>query len=75
MNVSNWKKIDWKRANLKLKELQAKLYGALKIGACEREIRAIHNEITRSFSARAIAVRKVTTSKGNKTSGIDKILW
>lgn len=68
MYVSNWKKIDWKRANLILKEMQAKLYGALKVGASEREIRAIHNEITTSFLARAIAVRKVITSKGKKTS-------
>lgn len=31
--------------------------------------------LTHSFSAKAYAVRKVTTNKGKNTSGIDKKLW
>lgn len=41
----------------------------------KKEIDKIHNSITNSFSARAIAVRKVTTNSGKKTPGIDNIIW
>lgn len=43
-------------------------------GKSSEELKAIENRIVTSFSARAIAVRKVTSNKGRKTPGIDKIL-
>jgi len=58
-----------------LKRLQAKLYEALKNNVNMSEIQRIHNEILTSFGARALAVRRVTSNKGGKTSGIDKVLW
>jgi RNA-directed DNA polymerase len=60
---------------VELKRLQAKLYDALKQNASLSEIKRIHNEILQSFSARALAVRRVTSNKGGKTHGTDQVLW
>jgi hypothetical protein len=54
--------------------MQSKLHGALKRNAAMEELAMIQNEIINSFAARVIAVRKVTTNKGKKTAGIDKIV-
>lgn len=73
--LNYWKMIDWKKANKTLKSLQAELYGALKARESEAKISSIENRILKSFGARALAVRRVTTNKGSKTRGIDNILW
>jgi hypothetical protein len=57
-----------------LQEKQSKLHGALKRNAATDELAMIQNEILNSFASRAIAVRKVTTNKGRKTAGIDKVI-
>ena len=31
--------------------------------------------LTHSFYGRALAVKRVTSNKGKKTAGVDKILW
>ena len=67
--------IDWKRASEKLKSLQAELYGALKAGADWVDIQRIENNILMSFSARAMAVKRVVTNKGGKTRGVDNVVW
>ena len=73
--ISDWKKVNWKSASEELKTLQAKLFEALKRGASKSEVLRIHNEMLRSFSVVAMAVRKVTSNKGRRTRGIDNILW
>ncbi|EQD56218.1 group II intron-associated, partial [mine drainage metagenome] len=37
--------------------------------------RALQNILTRSLSARALAVKRVTTNKGIRTPGVDRVLW
>ena len=69
--ISSWKEIDWKQALADLKALQAELYKALKNNESKSEIWKIHNRMKASFSVRALAVRKVVTGKGGKTSGVD----
>jgi len=39
-----------------------------------KEIHRIQQKLVSSFAARAIAVRKVTSNKGGKTAGVDKIV-
>jgi len=55
--------------------LQAELYKALKNNESKSVVQQIHNKMKASFSIRALAIRKVTTSKGGKTSGIDGIIY
>jgi RNA-directed DNA polymerase len=43
--------------------------------ATTETIEKIHNSIITSFSARAMAVRHVTSNAGRKTAGVDKKLW
>lgn len=71
--LSKWKEIDWKMAHMKLKTYQAELYEALKAAKHEDAI-SINNKILMSFSARAIAVRIVTSKSGGETAGVDKKL-
>lgn len=40
-----------------------------------RRIRSLQRLLTRSFSARALAVRRVTENHGKNTPGIDGVLW
>lgn len=70
--ITLWKEIDWKLAYTTLKELQAKLYKSLKNGEPTGKI---HLQIVTSFSARAVAIRTVTSNAGGKTRGVDNILW
>lgn len=39
-----------------------------------KEVYRIQQKLVSSFAARAIAVRRVTSNKGGKTAGIDKIV-
>lgn len=75
MTILTWKEVNWKKAYNELKVRQAELYKALKLNKSKQEIAKIHNSIITSFSARAIAVRKVTTNSGKKTPGIDSVIW
>jgi len=38
-------------------------------------VKIYQHELTRSFAARAIAVRKVVSNKGKNTPGIDGVIW
>lgn len=40
-----------------------------------REVYRLQRQILRSFEGKALAVRKIVTNQGGKTSGIDKIKW
>lgn len=44
-------------------------------GGNQRRARALQRSLTRSFCAKALAVRRVTENRGSRTSGIDKELW
>lgn len=57
--------------NKELLRLQAKLYNALKSEQDKELIKQIHNEMLTSFACRALSIRKVTSSSGGKTAGID----
>jgi RNA-directed DNA polymerase len=41
----------------------------------KNQVQILQHRLTRSFAARAIAVRKVVSNKGKKTPGIDKVIW
>ena len=40
-----------------------------------RRVKALQRLLTRSFSARALAVRRVTENQGKRTAGVDRELW
>ena len=63
---TQWNKIDWKTCELTLAENQNNLIIATKRGNTN-EIKRLQYNITRSFAARALAVRKVTFFWHNKS--------
>lgn len=66
--------VNWKQANETVKRLQRQMIAAYREGDGGK-VNDIQQKIVRSFAARALAVRKVTTNAGCKTSGVDGIIW
>ena len=40
-----------------------------------RRVKALQRMLTRSFSAKALAVKRVTENQGKRTAGVDRELW
>ena len=72
--TKNWNEINWKQCFETLEKLQYKILIAYR----DKDMKLVkirQHELTRSFAARAIAVRKVVSNKGKNTPGIDKVIW
>ena len=66
-----WKDLPWKRIQRQVFKLQTRIYRA----SCRGDVKAVHRLqrlLIKSWSARCLAVRRVTQdNKGKKTAGID----
>lgn len=69
-----WNKINWKDANIKVRKLQIEIASAY-INKDFVRVSSLQDQLVRSFAARALAVRKVTSNKGRKTPGVDNVIW
>ena len=69
-----WHSIDWKKAHRNVRRLQTRIVKALREGK-KRKVRALQFILTRSFSGRAVAVRRVTENQGKNTPGVDNVVW
>lgn len=69
-----WETIDWERVEYYVNRLQTRIAKATAKGD-NNKAKRLQYLLTHSFSAKAYAVRKVTTNKGKNTSGVDKKLW
>lgn len=69
-----WNNIDWKTAEHEVNRMQTKI-----AKACSEKkwslVKKLQYLITRSFYAKAVAVKRVTTNRGKRTAGIDGELW
>jgi RNA-directed DNA polymerase len=72
--AQQWKTIDWKRVKYVVNNLQSRIASAAKNGNW-KTVNKLSRLLTRSFYAKLLSVRKVTTRKGNRTPGIDGIIW
>jgi RNA-directed DNA polymerase len=70
----DWHGIDWARTTRNVRNLQVRIAQAAKDGDWRR-VKALQRFLTRSFSGKALAVRRVTENRGRKTTGVDKVLW
>ena len=71
---SDWSRIPWDEFEMRVQKLQRRIAKAVR----ERKFgkaRALQNILTRSLAARALAVRRVTTNKGARTPGVDRVKW
>lgn len=71
--TKNWNEINWKQCYETLAELQYKILMAYR-EKDKNQVQILQHRLTRSFAARAIAVRKAVSNKGKKTPGIDKVI-
>ena len=71
---TQWKSIDWKKAEAEVNRLQARIAKATQEKKWNT-VKRLQYLLTHSYYAKALAVRKVSTNKGKNTSGVDKELW
>ena len=70
----DWHAIDWRRVERNVRATQLRIAKAIQAGKLRRA-RALQRMLTRSFGAKALAVRRVTENQGSRTYGVDKELW
>jgi RNA-directed DNA polymerase len=68
--VVDWHSINWKQANRNVRRLQSRIVQAQQQGK-KRKVRALQFILTRSYSGRCLAVRRVTENTGKRTPGVD----
>ena len=70
----HWHQIDWRRVERNVRGMQVRIAKATREGNwCK--VKALQRMLTRSFSAKASAVRRVTENRGKRTAGVDRELW
>jgi RNA-directed DNA polymerase len=70
----DWDSIDWNAAHQNVCRLQRRIVKATKEKKWGK-VKALQRILTRSFSSKALAVRRVTENQGRKTPGVDGEIW
>ncbi len=71
---THWHGIPWQDVHQEVGRLQARIAKAATAGKW-RTVRNLQRLLTRSESAKALAVRRVTENRGRNTPGIDRQTW
>ena len=69
-----WQTIQWNQANTEVKQLQMRIAKAIREKSYGKA-KALQWLLTHSFSAKALAVKRVMTNSGAKTPGVDGVVW
>lgn len=64
----------WALLDQQVKRLQFRIAKATREGRWNK-VKALQRLLTRSFAAKALAVKRVTQNRGKRTSGVDGRLW
>ena len=70
----DWHSIDWAKCYQTVRRLQARIVKATQEGRYNK-VKALQWTLTHSFSAKALAVRRVTENQGKNTPGVDGATW
>ena len=70
----DWHSINWNKVDKAVAKLQVRIVKAQREGRYGK-VRSLSRIMTRSFSAKATAVKQVTGNKGGNTPGVDGIVW
>lgn len=70
----DWHSIDWAKCYQTVRRLQARIVKATQEGRYNK-VKALQWTLTHSFSAKALAVRRVTENRGKNTPGVDGATW
>jgi len=73
-DAQRWNSVNWKSIKVDVRQLQVRIAKSIRE---ERwgKAKALQHLLTRSFSAKLLAVKMVVSNKGSRTAGIDKVLW
>ena len=72
--ATGWHDIDWETCHIRVRRLQIRIAKAAKLSEW-RKVGQLQRMLVRSFSAKAIAVKRVTENRGRKTAGVDGKTW
>lgn len=72
--VIDWTQINWQKVKRNVRRLQVRIVKAIEAGRWGK-VKALQRLLTRSFSGKALAVRRVTENKGKRTAGVDGEIW
>ncbi len=71
---TDWLAIDWKACCGEVRKLQRRIAKAVRESRW-RKVKALQWLLTHSYSAKALAVRRVTENQGKHTPGVDGVTW
>lgn len=66
----HWKAINWQKVKAEVKDFKCVLQRQ-----CANKVKALQWILSHSYSAKLLAVRRVTENKGAKTPGVDGKIW
>ncbi|NKE73500.1 group II intron reverse transcriptase/maturase [Candidatus Manganitrophus noduliformans] len=70
----HWHQINWRQCHQQVKRLQARIVKATQEGR-HGKVKSLQWLLSHSFSAKALAVKRVTENRGKNTPGIDQETW
>src|ERR1700730_22404 len=70
----DWHSINWKNVCRTVRRLQARIVKAVREGRWHK-VKALVYLLTHSFSGRALAILRVVSNQGARTSGVDSVIW
>ena len=73
-NPVDWHAINWQKAHGVVRRLQARIVKATQAGRWGK-VKALQRLLTHSFSAKVVAVKRVTGNQGKRTPGVDGVIW
>jgi len=69
-----WQALPWTKIKAHVFQLQVRIAKAEREGK-KGKVKALQRLLTSSFYAKCLAVKRVTSNKGNKTSGVDEVIF
>lgn len=70
----DWHAINWHQCHEAVRKMQARIVKATQEGRW-RKVKSLQWLLTHSYSAKALAVKRVTENQGKKTAGVDGVTW
>jgi len=70
----DWHAINWNKAHTVVRRLQARIVKATQEGRWGK-VKALQRLLTSSYSAKVLAVKRVTENAGRNTPGVDGEIW
>ena len=73
-DASKWTAIEWDKCEHRVRKLQTRIVKAQQEKRYGK-VKSLQRILVTSFDAKALVVKRVTSNKGKRTAGVDKIKW